>query len=323
MRCVNLYYAHLVSGANGNLQPSGLVGCGIATALDLARVGFGRALLAGIREFPGDRIHTFLDGWRASLRDELKMNPSGRLHSLHPKLADNIPSDFLDMEVLALYTDPITSEGGHATPIDVACRPPQLDALATFAERNFIWGDISGILKRFGADIYPGLVLRQLLDVALSATHPTQVGDLCKMLGKAVSVRQNKATCFLPEVRVLVTADIALVEEICAGITAAPSSVDPVDEWLENGHCKLRAWLPRAVVEHCAPGVLEQFLASKATKKKQGDLFLMISSCITNLFSLHSTKSFDTCIGQEACTFTIIVTSGWYVLASTSLRSTN
>jgi hypothetical protein len=238
------------------------------TARALADAGFGRTLVTGIQSHSEDTIPEFLDGWRDSIRDELRTNASGYSHSLHAALADNIPSDFPDMDIVSLYADPITSEGSPTAPTEIVRKQPQLAALAAFAQRNFIWGATTdGILTHFSTSVFPGLVLRQLLDAASSADfgHPVPP---CPMLGTVVSERENLSTCFLPEVRALIIASNDLLHQISSGTSTKQSTID---EWVKKNRSKLRAWLPKDVIEHVMSDSLEKFTSQK---KKKGRLFL-------------------------------------------------
>jgi hypothetical protein len=233
------------------------------TARALADAGFGRTLIEGVQSHSEDTIPEFLDGWRESIREELRTNASGCNYSLHPALAENIPSDFPDMEIVSLYVDPITSEGSQAAPTEIVRKQPQLAALATFAQRNFVWGTADGILKRFATSIFPGLALRQLLDAATSADlgHPTRP---CSMLGTMVGERENLSTCFLPEVRILITPSNDLLKQTLFGFK---NSRKVIDAWMEGSGSSLRAWLPRAVVEHVLPDLLKIFGTPKGKNK--------------------------------------------------------
>lgn len=266
------------------------------TACALAHAGFGRTLLAGIQGHSKDTIPGFLDGWRESIRDELKTNASGYSHSLHAALANNIPSDFPDMDIVSLYVDPVTSEGSPTAPTEIVHKQPQLAALATFAQRNFVWGTTNRILERFSTSIFPGLALRQVLDAATSADlgHPIRS---CSMLGTVVGERENLSTCFLPEVRVLILVSDDLLQQILSG-TGTNWSVGTA-----RMKEKIRAWLPRELVEHVLPALLETFAASKA--KKKGTLFLSnLSPYFTDFVCLsflpRFLRGFNKCSWQEA-----------------------
>jgi Holliday junction resolvase YEN1 len=231
--------------------------------------------LDGVRNNAADDLPSFLDAWRESLRNELRTNTSGYLLSLHPALAENIPSDFPDINVLSLYMDPVTSEGTHTAPTDISFKQPQLAALATFAERNFVWGTTLGVLTHFAASVFPGLALRELLDAASAADGGQTVNSAsCPLLGHIVGVRENQATCYLPEVRVVLTPDQSLSTQICSGIHAAYIKPASVDTWLKVDYQKLRAWLPRAIVEHVVPDLLVAFTAPKVKKRKRSKLIV-------------------------------------------------
>ena len=88
---------------------SGLRGCGISTAISLAHAGFGQRLVHGICGTPPGEVPAFLAAWRRGVASELRTNCSGMLDKCRPRLAQSIPSDFPDINVINLYLTPITS----------------------------------------------------------------------------------------------------------------------------------------------------------------------------------------------------------------------
>ena len=132
---------------------NGLKGCGILTAIGLAREGYGTTLLDGIirnNQSTTDAA-SFLALWRKTLIHELQTNQSGFLHKCLPVLAASMPLDFPDLNLINLYLNPVTSrlERCKETVATIAEQSPDLVRLAQFVEEHFVWGDLAGILKRF------------------------------------------------------------------------------------------------------------------------------------------------------------------------------
>jgi holliday junction resolvase YEN1 len=164
----------------------GLVGCGLPTAISLARGGYGTTLVDGIRRHSSSTaIAAFLATWRATLVEELRTNRSGFLHKCLPVIAKAVPLDFPDLHIINLYLSPLTSQSRlHQGAVAIiAQQGPDLVRLARFVEDHFTWGDLAGILKRFSTCVFPGLALQELL----AAAHDMDLGlqpKLITMVGK-------------------------------------------------------------------------------------------------------------------------------------------
>ena len=141
---------------------NGLKGCGVLTAISLARGGYGTTLLGGIgRNQSTTDVAAFLAVWHGTLIRELQTNQSGFLHKRLPVLAASVLLNFPDLKFINLYLNPVTSEQEqHKGAVAIiAERGPNLVRLAQFVEEHFVWGDLAGILKRFSTCVFPGLAL--------------------------------------------------------------------------------------------------------------------------------------------------------------------
>ncbi|KAL5478675.1 hypothetical protein ACEPAI_1952 [Sanghuangporus weigelae] len=144
----------------GDYDPDGIEGCGTTVAHALARCGFGEKLLDAARELSRPRLQAFLDGWRNEIRSELRSNSRGFMNTKKLKLAKDLPDTFPDIDVLRLYTHPMTSERKDLRPEFLWNREPDLMKLAALCERKFEWGVREIIIKRFRTVMWAPIVLR-------------------------------------------------------------------------------------------------------------------------------------------------------------------
>ncbi|KAL5524916.1 hypothetical protein ACEPAF_8785 [Sanghuangporus sanghuang] len=153
----------------GDYDPDGIEGCGTTVAHALARCGFGEKLLDAARELPRPRLQAFLDGWRNEIRSELRSNSRGFLNTKKLKLAKDLPDTFPNIDVLRLYTYPVTSERKDMRPEFLWDREPDLMKLAALCERKFEWGVREIIIKRFRTVMWAPIVLRIMRRAVLDA----------------------------------------------------------------------------------------------------------------------------------------------------------
>ncbi|KAL8876176.1 MAG: hypothetical protein Q9198_005582 [Flavoplaca austrocitrina] len=93
----------LMSG--GDYIPAGIPGCGIKTACEAAKAGFGQDLCKLVKN---DTVR--LNQWRERLEYELRSNESGFFRARHKTLAAAIPEKFPDKTVFRYYTHPAVSK---------------------------------------------------------------------------------------------------------------------------------------------------------------------------------------------------------------------
>jgi len=180
-----------VALCSGGDYSKGLEGCGIKTAIGLAKAGFGKTLINARKEAATEKeMLTFLQTWRSDLKRELKTNPSGHLGRTFPSLSNNLTTDFPELRVLDLYFAPITSGSKgksiltHYDPANMWRTEPNLEALFTFCEMSFEWGHQDDILRRFRNLLWTGIAARVLRRVCLindesgttSSTSPSPRG---------------------------------------------------------------------------------------------------------------------------------------------------
>ena len=148
----------------GDYDPEGLPSCGPKVAHALAKCGFGDSLLTAARTLPQDDLPAFLSNWRHEVCQELKTNARGFLDSKKAKLAQSFPDTFPNIEILLLYTNPLTSEkSSRSKNISYLWNTePNLSELANLCERKFEWGVKEIIVKRFRTVMWSPIVLRIL-----------------------------------------------------------------------------------------------------------------------------------------------------------------
>ncbi|KAJ6485088.1 hypothetical protein C8R47DRAFT_939685, partial [Mycena vitilis] len=122
----------------GDAHSSGVLGCGKAIAVSLARQGLGDDLLEAARTLHGDALHAYISEWKANLVEELQQDPSGRRGRRYFNLAQRIGEDsrFPDLDILKYYLSPVTSwsnGGGGLRPFPF--HPWDLSRLAGLCEK--------------------------------------------------------------------------------------------------------------------------------------------------------------------------------------------
>ncbi|KOS18883.1 Flap endonuclease GEN -like protein 1 [Escovopsis weberi] len=168
----------LMSG--GDYLPGGVPGCGVKTACEAARAGFGAALC----RLKASDAHA-VERWRESLAAELRTNESGYFRTRHMKLA--IPDDFPDREILRYYTHPVVSTPAALEAVARRLGARQeihLDALREFAREAMDWGYRGGALK-FIRTMSRGMLVHRL----------QRGGRAAEGLVQAITLRRTHADC--------------------------------------------------------------------------------------------------------------------------------
>ncbi|KAG6854265.1 hypothetical protein C0991_008958 [Blastosporella zonata] len=169
----------LMSG--GDYHQGGLNRCGTITAHGLAKCGFGDTLYQAASNMTRDELKTFLIAWRHELCHELRTNAQGYIGRKQPSLANAVPSDFPDIDVLLSYTNPITSESMGRAENNLKLtwsKEPDLGKLAATCEFYFEWGYKEAIIKRFRTVIWHSAVLRILRRAVLNLDAKSVGGAL-------------------------------------------------------------------------------------------------------------------------------------------------
>ena len=174
----------LMSG--GDYMPAGVPGCGVKTACEAARAGFGRDLC----QLPKDDIDG-IKRWRERLEHEFQTNESKFFHR-KPKIK-KIPETFPDKAVWGYYTHPAVSSTEKVARLrdqirwDLEVNVPEL---RIFVADAFEWQYLSGA-KKFIRGLAPALLPHQL------------------------SMRSEENTTDCDDLEVTATAENRLVKSIC------------------------------------------------------------------------------------------------------------
>jgi len=150
-----------------------LGGCGIVIAQQLAHSGLGRDLCDAMVDLPAEAFEKYLCGWRTRLRDELANDPNHLLGRQYGRLASQVQDGFPQVDVLRLYALPITSgllgKDSELQDMSMSWMPrcADLGNLASICQTLFAWGNGINIWAKFEKYVWPGAILRSLLQVCL------------------------------------------------------------------------------------------------------------------------------------------------------------
>lgn len=250
----------LMSG--GDYHQRGLDGCGVKIAHGLAKCGLGDTLFEAAQTMTREELETFLISWRRELRHELCTDSKGHIGHRNPSLANSVPSDFPNVDILLSYTHPITSRS-TGNPVDTLkmtlSSEPDLGKLAAVCESYFEWGFKERIIKRFRNIMWHSVTLRILRRAVLHLDHislstlksgePEARKTSCRFLSSSMgsegsgnedeqliikihSERSHVSTDKILEYRVEI-APAQLVRLAESGIKGLRSPEDP-DKWKED-----------------------------------------------------------------------------------------
>jgi Holliday junction resolvase YEN1 len=111
-------------------------------------------------------LKNFFPPWRQGLHAELSTNAGGHLTQRYPTLANSIPHDFPNIDLLLLYAKPLSSwSPGTAKPDLSHLQPslPDISKLASICERRFGWeNNPGGIIERFHNILWDRACIRML-----------------------------------------------------------------------------------------------------------------------------------------------------------------
>lgn len=145
----------LMSG--GDYIPAGIEGCGVKTACEAARAGFGHDLCKLSRK---DAVG--LRQWKERLEYELQANESGYFRVKHKKL--KVPQIFPDKDVLGYYTYPVVSSVQKVSDLRNNIKwhnPVNVQELRHFVADAFEWQYLGGAFK-YVRGLAPALLVQKL-----------------------------------------------------------------------------------------------------------------------------------------------------------------
>ncbi|KAI4234513.1 MAG: hypothetical protein L6R40_006718 [Gallowayella cf. fulva] len=217
----------LMSG--GDYIPAGIPGCGIKTACEAARAGFGRDLC---RLSKSDTVG--FNQWRERLQYELRVNESGFFRARHTALSRAIPDDFPDKTVLRYYTNPTVSKAVQIERLRNELKWEEsinVPGLRNFVAEAFEWVNLSGA-KKFVRGLAPAMLVDRLCrryntdhtDDDLQAQESQEKEIMTAICGR----RSHFITDAVPELRIAYT-PIDIVGLDLAAENADDEPVDLVD----------------------------------------------------------------------------------------------
>lgn len=192
----------------GDYMPAGVPGIGPKTACEAAKAGFGASLVALGRS--GSRWSAASEKavaavaaaeWRTSLAHELRTNESGFFRVRHAALADDLPADFPNLDVLREYTHPKVSSPEAIEALRTSIewqRPVEIEALRNFTVENFDWTFRIGAVKMIRV-LAPSMLAASLVGATSGGLSREQTQDIVKAI---TSRRTHSSTGGTPELRV-------------------------------------------------------------------------------------------------------------------------
>ncbi|KAL8768258.1 MAG: hypothetical protein Q9209_005489 [Squamulea sp. 1 TL-2023] len=214
----------LMSG--GDYIPAGIPGCGIKTACEATRAGFGRGLCKLNRH---DSIG--FNQWRERLEYELRVNESGFFRSRHKTLAAAIPGTFPDRTVLRYYTNPTVSRPDQVIRLRNEIRwegSVDVSGLRQFVAEAFEWLNLSGA-RKFVRGLAPAILVDQLC-ARYNMNHnndylSAQEAQETKIVTAVCGRRSHFITDAVPELRIAYTP----IDIVGLDLEAEPPDNEPVN----------------------------------------------------------------------------------------------
>ncbi|KAL8649624.1 MAG: hypothetical protein Q9226_005497 [Calogaya cf. arnoldii] len=194
----------LMSG--GDYIPAGIPGCGIKTACEAAKAGFGRDLCKLAKN---DSVG--FNQWRERLEYGLRVNENGSFRAKHKALAAAIPDKFPDKTVLRYYTNPAVSKPDQVTRLRKEIQwdgRVDVPSLRHFVAEAFEWINLAGARK-----FVRGLAPAMLVDRLCRRYHlnhanddlEAQESEEANMVSGICGRRSHFITDAVPELRVAYT----------------------------------------------------------------------------------------------------------------------
>ena len=131
--------------------------------------GLGRDLYNAATILPDEVLTCYLATWCDQLQYELMHDPHHLLGHQYEQLANQVPHRFPQLSVVKQYIMPITSgslswELQDTFALWTPCCP-NLGHMAELCQTLFMWGDEAIIWSKFQKIVWPGAILRSLLEV--------------------------------------------------------------------------------------------------------------------------------------------------------------
>jgi len=169
----------LIALMSGGDYSKGMPGCSFSISSALARCGFGDSLLHAFNSMAPKDLETYMEQWCKDLRDELRSNSMGNLRSKQVHLADQIPLNFINRDILELYLKPCTSStdpDSMYSPADWRSREPSIGKIANFCSQKFGWKTTEALARNMRNNLWEGVFFRMLASVCVG--FPSSVSTL-------------------------------------------------------------------------------------------------------------------------------------------------
>ncbi|KAK0215562.1 hypothetical protein IW262DRAFT_1277857, partial [Armillaria fumosa] len=235
----------------------GVPGCGIQTAAGIARTGIGKHLFNALEASEIGHYHHVASMWRQDLCTMLDAKGVGRLYSHHRSLASRIPSDFPKVSVLIQYLHPMTSTLENL-PAPPSLGQPDLPRLSKLCEELFVWGHPMGIIKNFSHHIFPGLVIRELLQDLSKRRGLEQPHNSVAVISKVCTVRANQREQSGSEVFVSLVVPHAVLTKITSVLHSTHENDiqrKALTQFMKKH--EVRTWLSQILALHAQPNILD------------------------------------------------------------------
>ncbi len=140
----------------------GLKGCGIRTAISLARYGLGTLLLSQAWEavYTGNGYQLPLDDWRNTLRHCLRHDPDGYVGQRNAALTASVADNFPDVNIVMAHVRPLTT-GGDVIPLDAEFGRSarfHVARIGQLCDKLFGW-DVTTVVAKMAKSIWPAIVM--------------------------------------------------------------------------------------------------------------------------------------------------------------------
>lgn len=250
----------------GDYLPEGVPGCGIKTAVEAARAGFGEDLCSledgderGLRE------------WRERLAHELETNASGWFKRRHKTM--KIPVEFPNKEIYGYYKRPVVSSDEKVQRLKNAVQwdvRPDVKAMREIVRESLEWRGTGGAAK-FARTFAPALLAKRCWDGD---------GSLNNIIKKVHLRRKHASTDGCKELRVsFVPADVVLIdkqlEEDDDKAEAAEQAgiLEDEEDTVQKGkeydpYAAEKAWMLEIFVRSAMPEMVEDWETGKTAKAR-------------------------------------------------------
>ncbi|KAK0227327.1 PIN domain-like protein [Armillaria nabsnona] len=262
----DLIFIALCSGGDYH---TGLQGCGVKTALALAKCGFADSLYTVATSLSSISLPGFLDQWCGEVISELASDSHGCIGWRMTNLVSMVPRNFPDIDILLSYVQPVTSlsEGRPDFYADLAWteKEPSIPDIAHICEFYFEWGFKETILKQF----------RNLLFAGKESVPMEDRDWIAKIHSKRKHFSTDDMLEYRIEIRPSLFAHLAEkgVQGICRRDDLEWEELDTIDDGKEDkaaDPCSpLCMWVLALLVEDSMPALVDEYVNGVQQREKK------------------------------------------------------